>query len=113
MKQNQDIILPEYQIADIEGKNIFLHEYIFALYHKKPIPSNSLIVHNDGNTLNNHPENLKSIDIEDPLFKKAFSEIDDFHKTKNKIFHQDQIETNKEFLKKHFKDIFDIFFNCM
>ena len=104
--------LPQYQIADIEDKNIFFHEYIFVLYTQKPIKKNHLVLHNDLNTLNNNPKNLFSVDVNDPLLKNSdkVEEINDFHQEKNKIFHEDQIETNKEFLRKHFKDVFDIFF---
>ena len=31
----------------------------------------------------------------------------DYHIDKNKIFHEDQIEENIPFIKKHFKDVYD------
>ena len=41
-----------------DKRKIFNHKVVYALHHKKDLDRNVIICHKDGNTLNNHPENL-------------------------------------------------------
>lgn len=83
--------------AIIDGKTIYEHEAIYAKFTNKPIPKGHLVFHIDNNTLNNHPKNLMV----------GLEKDSDYHIDKNKIFHEDQIEENIPFIKKHFKDVYD------
>ncbi len=85
----------KYYVADIEGLQIFLHEAIWVLHHKKCIPDDKLVCHIDGNPNNNFIENLDLIDEN--------KDVGDLHKSKNKIFHKSTF--NEIFIKKHFSDI--------
>lgn len=52
----------QYYVSSISRNNdkrkIFNHKVVYALHHKKDLDRNVIICHKDGNTLNNHPENL-------------------------------------------------------
>ena len=53
MKQNKT----QYEVATLYDtakgihRDVFLHEYVYVLATKKPIPQKSLVFHNDDNTL--------------------------------------------------------------
>lgn len=91
-----------YQIATIDGIDVYLHEAIYVLTNKKPIPTNHIVMHLDGNTLNNHQNNL----VVAPMQKRDF----DLRKTKHMIFHKNQYRKNKLFIKKHFNDVYNVLF---
>lgn len=95
----------DYVIAEIEGKFVFFHEAVWALYHKRPIPDGKLVFHKDGNTYNNNIENLDLVDEN--------KEYGDLHSAKNKIFHESMVkdEQNKEFLKEHFNDVYQVLYD--
>jgi hypothetical protein len=92
----------KYMIANIEGKNIFLHEAVWVLNSQKPIPSGKLVSHKDGDTMNNNFDNLELVDEN--------VEYGDLHQRSNKIFHDDYYMNHKEFIKKHFDDIYMVIF---
>lgn len=83
-------------VATIEGIDIYLHEAIWVLHTRAPIPANKLILHKNGDTMNNLIENLELIDDEDD--------------TRPKVFHQDQYINYKEYIRVNFTDIFEILF---
>lgn len=93
----------QYKIARIEDKDIFLQEAVWTLHSKKPIPTGKLVSHKDGNPLNNEFKNLKLVDE-----NKEYG--GDFHKDKNKIFHEENYQNNKDFIQKHFPDIYRVLF---
>lgn len=41
-----------------DGKKVYNHKVVYALYHKKDLDGQIIIGHKDGNTTNNQPENL-------------------------------------------------------
>lgn len=92
----------KYQVATIEGKVIFLQEAEWVLNSKKPIPEGKLVAHKDGNTLNNQFDNLYLVDEN--------TKYGDFHQESNKVFHENNLEKNKEFIERQFVDIYKILF---
>lgn len=101
-KRDMEGNIMKYQVANIEGKLVFLQEAVWALYNKEFIPTGKLVAHKDGNTLNNEPSNLELVD-ENKKYK-------DLHLDKNKIFHVENMDQNKEFIKKHFNDIYQVLY---
>ena len=101
---NEELLanLMNYQVATIEGKDIFLQEAEWVLNSKNPIPEGKLVSHKDGNALNNNFNNLELVDEN--------TNYGDLHQESNKVFHKQNIENNKEFIKKHFQDIYDVLF---
>lgn len=91
-----------YKVANIEGKMIFLQEAVWALNKKEPIPNGKLVCHVDGNPLNNNFDNLKLVDEN--------KEHGDFHQESNKVFHEQNVEANKDFIKRNFDDIYQVLF---
>lgn len=85
-----------YMIAEIEGKTIFFHEAMWAL-HNGLIPDGKLVYHIDGNPMNNDISNLALVDEN--------KDYGDLHLNSNKIFHKSSYD--KEFVKKHFTDVYD------
>ncbi len=83
--------------AKIEGKTIFEHEAIYVLATGLPIPKGQMIGTMDGKWNNLNIENLY------PVPESIHGE---YHLDKNRIFHEDQIEHNIYFIKKHFPDIY-------
>ena len=101
-KQDLNANAQKYKVATIEGKNIFLQEAEWVLHYKKPIPKGKLVCHKDGNPLNNNIENLDLVEEND--------EHGDFHLESNKVFHEQNLEDNKDFIKFHFDDIYNVLF---
>jgi hypothetical protein len=91
----------KYMIATIDGKTVFLHEAEWVLGNKKPIPKGMLVFHSDGNTVNNAIPNLDLVDEN--------SSYGDLHRDTNKVFHSQNIERNKEYIRVHFQDIYKMF----
>lgn len=85
----------DYMVADIDGKCIFLQEYVWAL-HNGLIPDDKLISHIDGDALNNDINNLQLVDEN----KKD----GDLHEKDNKVFHVSTY--NPIYVEKHFNDVF-------
>lgn len=88
--------LQKYRMGTFDDKNIFEHELVYVLFTGRPIPKNTLIFHMDNNTLNNDPRNLF------PGPEKN----NDYHISKNKVFHEDHIEENIPFIKEHFPEVY-------
>ncbi len=76
-------------------RDVFLHEYIYVLSTKKPIPEKCLVIHINGNTLDNSSENLGLYTVEN----------DEYTEEKNKVFHEHNLEKYKSFLEEHFQDV--------
>jgi len=76
-------------------RQVFLHEYVYVLVTNKLLSKDALVFHIDNDTLNNDPENLMA----GPMHKS------DYHKDKDRVFHEDQLETMLPFLKEHFPDV--------
>ena len=94
----------EYEVAtlydsdkDVE-RNVFLHEYVYTMITRKPIPIESLVFHNDSNTLNNNPNNLTA----------AISNNNDYHEDKDKVFHEHMVVEMLPFLREHFPDVLEV-----
>lgn len=87
-----------YMVALIENKNVFYHESVWCL-HNGLIPDGKLISHKDGDTANNDISNLQLVDEN--------KEHGDLHT--DKIFHESSYDKN--FVKKHFEDIYDFIEN--
>lgn len=94
-KHSQDI--QAMSCAKIEGKTIFEHEALYVMATGLPIPKGQLVGPIDGNWNNLNIENLYPVNE---------SIHGDYHMDKNRIFHEDQIEHNIYFIKKHFNDIY-------
>ena len=88
-----------FMVADMDGKCIYQHEAIWVLFNRKPIPTGFLVYHQDGNPMNNDPDNLDIVDS-----------LDDLHLDNNKVFHQHNFVANREFILKHFDDIYAVLF---
>lgn len=92
----------EYSIATIEGIDIFEHEAMYCLLYKQPIPKDHLIIHFNGNTSDNSYDNLGVYPM---------TEDDKTVRPKNEmIFHQDVYLNQKDFIKKHFPDVYQSLF---
>lgn len=91
-----------FMVADIEGLSIFCHEAVWTKFNKRPIPRGKLVYHKDGNPMNNDITNLDLIDEN--------SQYGDLHMEVNKIFHEQNYQQNKEFIKKYFDDIYEVLF---
>ena len=90
-----------FMVADIDNLSIFYHEAVWAKFNKSPIPTGKLVFHKDGDPLNNDPENL---DLTDE------NEHGDFHRHDDKIFHVQNYENKKEFIKTNFEDVYEALF---
>lgn len=88
--------LKDYEIARIEGRDVYYHELVYVLMTGLPIPDNTLIGHIDGDTMNNKITNLFPF----PAYEN------DYHIEKNKIFHENNIGNNIYFIKKHFPEVY-------
>lgn len=89
-----------YMVATIDDKDIFYHEAIWVKVNEKPIPTGMLVYHLDGNPMNNDSDNLGIV--------RENIEHGDLHKESNKIFHEHNIQNNKQFIKDNFRDIYDV-----
>lgn len=78
-------------------RDIFLHEYLFVLSSKKPIPKDSIVVHVNGNTMDNSAENLG-------LYKVNENETIG-HEEKDRVFNEHNLEKCRPFLDEHFSDV--------
>jgi len=94
-----------YLIADIEGKEVFLHEATWVLGNKKPIPTGKLVYHIDGNPMNNDITNLGLVDEN--------KEYGDLHQASNKIFHEQNIFKYEKFIEDNFDDIYEVIFKIV
>ena len=94
-----------FMIADIEDKEVFYHEAIWAKANKKLIPEGMLVYHKDGNTVNNDPDNLDLVEEN--------KHHGDLHKEENKVFHEHLIDQNREFLRKYFQDVYQEIFGVI
>lgn len=84
--------------AKIDGKLIFEHEAIYALATRRPIPKGHLVGPIDGNWDNLDINNLYAVPERD----------NDYHTSKNRVFHEDHIADNIDFIKTHFNDIYTV-----
>ena len=91
-----------YMIASMDDKEIFLHEAVWVLNSRKPIPDGYMICHKDGNTMNNDFDNLGLVEEN--------RDYGDLHKSSNRIFQESSYRENSEFIKKHFDDVYDVLF---
>jgi hypothetical protein len=91
----------KYMVAEIDGKTVFLHEAEWVIGNKKPVPKGMLVFHKDGNTVNNAIDNLDIVDEN--------SEYGDLHRDNNKVFHEQNVDRHKEYIRVHFQDIYNIF----
>ena len=86
-------------MCDIEDggttRSIFWHEYAYVMYYGFPIKKGCLIAHKDNNLDNNEADNLIEIPSDN-----------DFHKSKNMVFHSNFIDKRKKFIKKNFNDVY-------
>lgn len=89
----------DYMMATIDDIDVYLHEAVWVLNSGKPIPSNKLVLHKDGNTMNNSYDNLELID-----------EFDTTPSTRHKLFHENNYKDYKYYIESNFRDIFEKLF---
>jgi hypothetical protein len=97
-----------YMITNINGKNIYMHELIWVMKNKKPIPNNFIVSHKNNNTSDNRRDNLHLVN----KTNDNENDNDDNRKNKEKIFHEKNYQKNnvKKYIKKNFPQIFEIFY---
>lgn len=94
-----------YMVASIDDRDVFYHEAIWTKFNKRLIPSGKLVYHKDGNPINNDPDNLDLVDEN--------KDYGDLHQENNKIFHEQNIDQNKNFIRIHFQDIYEVLFGTI
>lgn len=91
-----------FMVAEIDGKTIFYHEAVWAKFNGKPIPTGYLVYHRDGDPMNNEPDNLDLIEEN--------RDYGDLHEKTNRVFHEENFMTNREFIRDNFEDVYEVLF---